>query len=112
MIVVSEMTDDDIQTYLVDFFTKHDIHFKFVTDYSDEDEAYMVIVCEEDIQREPLLYKSDIPNNYLINFGKQMCKKHMEELRKLDPEIVNFYKKETFISRGSCFICKEKERKK
>ena len=111
-IIVSEMTDDDIQTYLVDFFKKHDIHFKFVTDYSDEDEAYMVVICKEDIQREPLLYETDIPKEYLKNFGKILCKKHTAILKELDPDMVSFYKKETFISKGSCSVCREEERNK
>lgn len=111
-IIVSEMTDDAIQTYLVDYFTQNDISFKFVTDYNDEDKAYMIIICEEDIQREPLLYETDIPSSYLINFGKTLCKKHMAILTELDPEMAKHYKKETFLTKGNCVICREEERRK
>jgi len=111
-IIVSEMTDDNIQTYLVDYFTKNKIHFKFVTDYNEEDGAYMVIICEEDIQRDPLLYDTNIPKEYLENFGRTLCKKHFEKLKKYDPEMVNYYKKETFLTKGSCVICRLEERNK
>ena len=69
-------------------------------------------LCEEDIQREPLLYETDIPSAYLINFGKTLCKKHMAILTELDPEMTKYYKKETFLTKGNCVICKEEERRK
>ncbi|WP_329383770.1 hypothetical protein [Anaerofustis butyriciformans] len=111
-VIVSEMTDDEIQTYLVEYFTKNNISFKFVTDYSDEDQAYMIVICEEDIQREPLLYETDIPKEYLENYGKTLCKKHMAILEELDHDMIKYYKKESFLTKGSCILCKLEERKK
>lgn len=108
-VVVSEITSDQIQTMLVEYFTKHHINFRFVADYDAANKAYMVIIAKKDIRRDPIKFKTDIPYIFINNFGKPLCKKCMKEIAEYDKDLVNYYKKEPLFGNIKCYVCTQRK---
>lgn len=109
-VIVSEITDDKIQSLLVNYLSENNIKFRFVTNYNPKDDAYIVIIAKKDVQRDPIKFECNVPRDYLDKYGKFLCKKHMKELSQMDAFLAGKYKKESaFFSKGACAICRERE---
>ena len=105
VVIISEITDDDIQTILIESLSKKGYKFRFVTDYNEKDGAYIVIITQRDVQRNPQHFETHIPRLYLDNYGKVLCRKHFREVDSIDPVLAKGFKKETLFDKGSCAIC-------
>lgn len=110
-IIISEIMDDEVQEAVVKFLSKKGIKFRFVSEYSEKDGAYMVIVAKEDIQRDPLKFETDVPEDYLSVYGRILCKKHYREIEKIDSYFAKGFTRESFLAKGTCAMCLLKSRK-